>query len=113
MSRVLQLQGHTPSVRLAKAPVPPLLQTQADGFAAEQDDGVSTLQSAQKVRLPSGCPPNCEKDEWLRMVRKGFGRVQEIDGELLRSAGAAPLLACPMRYQANEASCRVTELRSS
>jgi hypothetical protein len=47
------------------------------------------------------------------MVRKGFGRVQEIDGELLRRAGAAPLLACPRRYQANEVSCRVMELRSS
>jgi hypothetical protein len=34
-------------MRLAKDPVPPLLQTQADGFAAEQDDGVATLQSAQ------------------------------------------------------------------
>ena len=42
-----QLQSHAPLVRFAKAPVPPLLQTQADGFAAEQDDGVSTLQSAQ------------------------------------------------------------------
>ena len=29
------------------APLPPPLQTQADGFAAEQDDGVATLQSAQ------------------------------------------------------------------
>jgi hypothetical protein len=33
--------------RFAKAPVPSLLQTQADGFAAEQEDGVASLQSAQ------------------------------------------------------------------
>lgn len=47
------------------------------------------------------------------MVRNGLGRNQPKDGELLRSAGAAPLLECPMRYQANEVSLRVTELRSS
>jgi hypothetical protein len=47
------------------------------------------------------------------MVRKGFGRIQPSDGELLRRAGAAALLECPMRYHANEASCSVTELRSS
>jgi hypothetical protein len=73
-------------MRFAKAPVPPLLQTQAEGLAVEQEDGVVTLQSAQKVRLPSGCPPSCEKEEWLRMVRKGFGRIHPMDGELLRSA---------------------------
>jgi hypothetical protein len=44
---VSQLQSHAPLVRFAKAPVPPPLQTQADGFAAEQEDGVATLQSAQ------------------------------------------------------------------
>ena len=44
---VAQLQSHAPLVRLAKAPVPPLVQTQAEGFAVEQEDGVATLQSAQ------------------------------------------------------------------
>jgi hypothetical protein len=44
---VAQLQSHAPSVRFAKAPEPPPVQTQADRFAAEQDDGVVTLQSAQ------------------------------------------------------------------
>jgi len=42
-----QLQNHAPLVRFAKAPVPPPLQTQAEGFAAEHEDGVATLQSAQ------------------------------------------------------------------
>jgi hypothetical protein len=44
---VAQLQSHTPLMRLAKAPVPLLVQTQAEGFAAEQEDGFATLQSAQ------------------------------------------------------------------
>jgi hypothetical protein len=44
---VAQLQNHAPLVRFAKAPVPPPLQTQAEGFAAEHEDGVATLQSAQ------------------------------------------------------------------
>jgi hypothetical protein len=43
----VQLQSHAPLVRFAKAPVPPLLQTQADGLAVEQEDGFATLQSAQ------------------------------------------------------------------
>ena len=47
MSRVLQLQSHAPLMRFAKAPVPPLLQTQAEGLAVEHEDGVATLQSAQ------------------------------------------------------------------
>ena len=42
-----QLQSQAPLVRFAKAPAPPLLQTQAEGLAAEQEDGVATLQSAQ------------------------------------------------------------------
>ena len=42
-----QLQSHAPLVRFAKAPLPPALQTQAAGLAAEHEDGVVTLQSAQ------------------------------------------------------------------
>ena len=42
-----QLQNHAPLVRFAKAPVPPLVQAQAEGLAVEQEDGVVTLQSAQ------------------------------------------------------------------
>lgn len=42
-----QLQSHAPLMRLAKAPVPPPLHTQAEGLAVEQEDGVVTLQSAQ------------------------------------------------------------------
>jgi hypothetical protein len=44
---VAQLQSHAPLVRFAKAPVPPPLHAQAEGLAAEQEDGVTTLQSAQ------------------------------------------------------------------
>lgn len=44
---VAQLQSHAPLVRFAKAPVPPPLHAQAERFAAEQEDGVATLQSAQ------------------------------------------------------------------
>ena len=44
---VAQLQSHAPLVRFAKAPVPPLVQAQAEGLAVEQEDGVVTLQSAQ------------------------------------------------------------------
>jgi hypothetical protein len=43
----IQLQNHAPFKRFAKAPVPPPLQAQAEGLAAEQEDGVTTLQSEQ------------------------------------------------------------------
>src|SRR5580698_4115433 len=36
-----QLQSQAPSIRLAKAPLPPPRQTQADGLEAEQDDGAA------------------------------------------------------------------------
>jgi hypothetical protein len=43
----IQLQNHAPFKRFAKAPAPPPLHTQAEGLAAEQEDGLTTLQSEQ------------------------------------------------------------------